>query len=60
VVVVRVEDASLGDLKAVFSDRLRAFLRPHRCLTPGSVVLIGSQAHLPEKLNDKHCQTSWR
>ena len=45
-VVVRVEDGSLNELEKVFSDRLRAFLRPYGTLTPGSVVLVGSLSHL--------------
>ena len=46
VVVVRVEDGSLNELDAVFSDRFRAFLKPHGNLTPGSVLLVGSLSHL--------------
>jgi len=46
VVIVRVEDGSLGELEAVFSERFRAFLKPHGKLTPGSVVLVGSLSHL--------------
>jgi len=46
VIVVRVEDGSLGELENVFSDRFRAFLKPHGSLTPGSVILFGSISHL--------------
>jgi len=45
-VVVRVEDGTLGELENVFSDRFRAFLKPHGSLTPGSVILFGSISHL--------------
>ena len=44
--VVRVEDGTLAELESVFLDRLRAFLKPHGSLPPGSVVLIGSLSHL--------------
>ena len=46
VIVVRVEDGMLSELDSAFSDRFRAFLRPHGSLTPGSVVLVGSLSHL--------------
>jgi hypothetical protein len=44
--IVRVEDGLLGELESVFFDRFRAFLKPHGCLPPGSVILIGSISHL--------------
>jgi len=45
-IIVRVEDGTLGELETVFSDRFRAFLKPHGNLTPGSVILFGSVSHL--------------
>jgi len=45
-IVVRIEDGTLADLDAAFTDRFRAFLKPHGSLTPGSVVLYGSLSHL--------------
>jgi len=46
VMIVRVEDGTLSELDTVFTERFRAFLKPHGNLTPGSVVLVGSLSFL--------------
>jgi hypothetical protein len=46
VVILRVEDALLGELVEAFADRFKCRLFPHGSLPPGSVILIGSLSHL--------------
>jgi hypothetical protein len=41
-----VEDCELWELKEVFTDRFKAFCKPHRNLPSGSVILVGSMSHL--------------
>jgi hypothetical protein len=46
VVVIRVEDGRLFEIKNVFKDIFKKFLAPSGRLPVGSVVLVGSLAHL--------------
>jgi hypothetical protein len=46
VVVIRVEDGRLFELESVFKDIFKKFLAPVGRLPVGSVVLVGSLAHL--------------
>ncbi len=45
-VVIRVEDGRLFEIEKVFSDIFKKFLAPSGGLPVGSVVLVGSLAHL--------------
>jgi hypothetical protein len=45
-IILRVEDALLGELEGAFVDRFKGRLFPHGTLPPGSVILIGSISHL--------------
>jgi hypothetical protein len=46
VVVIRVEDGRLFELESIFKDVFKKFLAPVGRLPVGSVVLVGSLAHL--------------
>ncbi len=46
VVIMRVEDCELRELEGVFYDRFKNYSKPHGVLPPGSVILVGSMAHL--------------
>ncbi len=46
VVVIRVEDGRLFEIENVFKDIFKKFLAPAGRLPVGSVVLVGSLAHL--------------
>jgi hypothetical protein len=41
-----VEDCELWELEEVFTDRFKAFCKPHGNLPSGSVILVGSMSHL--------------
>jgi hypothetical protein len=45
-IIVRVEDGLLSDLENILLERFNEYLPPHGQLVPGSVILIGSLAHL--------------
>jgi hypothetical protein len=45
-VIIKVEDSELYELAEVFSDRFKAFSKPHSNLPLGSVILLGSMSHL--------------
>jgi len=46
VVIMRVEDCELKELEDVLYDRFKNYSKPHGVLPPGSVILVGSMAHL--------------
>ena len=46
VVIIRVEDGLLSELENAFTDRFKAHLHPHGRLSSGSLILVGSLAHL--------------
>ncbi len=43
---MRVEDCELRELEDVLYDRFKNYSKPHGILPPGSVILVGSMAHL--------------
>jgi hypothetical protein len=45
-VIIRVEDCELWELEEVFTDRLKAFCKPHGNLPSCSVILVESMSHL--------------
>jgi hypothetical protein len=45
-VIMRVEDCELRELEDVLFDRFKNYSKPHGVLPPGSVILVGSLAHL--------------
>jgi hypothetical protein len=45
-VIILVEDCEIRELEDVLYDRFKNFSKPHGVLPPGSVILVGSLAHL--------------
>jgi hypothetical protein len=45
-VIIQAEDCELWELEEVFTDRFKAFCKPHGNLPSGSVILVGSMSHL--------------
>jgi hypothetical protein len=43
--IIRVEDCELWELEEVFTDRFKAFCKPHGNLPSGSVIHVGSMSH---------------
>jgi hypothetical protein len=43
---MRAEDCELRELEDVLYDRFKNYSKPHGVLPPGSVILVGSMAHL--------------
>jgi len=52
-VIIRVEDCELWELEEVFTDRFKAFCKPHGNLPSGSVILVGSM-HCKSEAFGKH------
>ena len=46
--IIRVEDGTLSEILSLFRDVFRRYIRPAGSLPPGSIVLIGSVAHLAQ------------